>query len=395
MSKIVPEKVTQAIEILNEKGLDVWLTFVRETPAAGDPMLPLIYGLDLTWQTALILTRSGQRIAILGQFEAEAARRVGAYDEIIPYHQSIRQPLLETLKRLDPRQIGINYSRDDVHADGLGYGLYQVLLKYLDGTPYPGRLVSAEAVCAALRSRKTPAEAARIRQAVETSEEIFRRTFAYAGVGMSELEVGRFMHTQVRQRGLEFAWEPTNCPSVNSGPDSPVGHVGPSDVTIQPGHILHIDFGVKQDEYCADLQRGAYFLRPGESSAPPVVQRGFDTIVQAIQATAQALRPGILGKEADAIARGVVTGAGYPEYMYGTGHHLGRTVHDGAGLLGPEWERYGNTPNLPVEVGHVYTIEPGLFVPGHGYIGIEEDVIVTEHGAEFLSPPQTELVLIG
>lgn len=395
MSNIVQEKVTQAIEILNEKGLDLWLTFVRETPAAGDPMLPLIYGLDLTWQTALILTRSGQRIAILGQFEAEAARRVGAYDEIIPYHQSIRQPLLEILERLDPRQIGINYSRDDVHADGLGYGLYQVLLNYLDGTPYRERLVSAEAVCAALRSRKTPSEAARIRQAVETSEEIFRRTFAYAGVGMSEQEVGRFMHEQVRQRGLEFAWEPTNCPSVNSGPDSPVGHVGPSEVTLQPGHILHIDFGVKQEEYCADLQRVAYFLRPGESQAPPAVQRGFDTIVQAIQATAQALSPGILGKEADAIARGVVTGAGYAEYMYGTGHHLGRTVHDGAGLLGPEWERYGNTPNLPVEVGHVYTIEPGLFVPGHGYIGIEEDVIVTEGGAEFLSPPQTELVLIG
>jgi len=116
--------------------------------------------------------------------------------------------------------------------------------------------------------------------------------------------------------------------------------------------------------------------------------------VGSIQQAVSAMKPGVLGKTIDAIARKAVTDAGYTEYKYATGHQLGRIVHDGAGILGPEWERYGETPNYPLEAGHVYTVEPGLFLEGYGYIGLEEDVLVTENGAEYLSRPQTELILL-
>lgn len=106
------------------------------------------------------------------------------------------------------------------------------------------------------------------------------------------------------------------------------------------------------------------------------------------------MKPGVLGVEIDAIARKVITDAGYPEYKYATGHHLGRLCHDGGGILGPRWERYGDTPNRPLEAGHVYTVEPGLMVPGYGYVGLEEDVLVTEDGTIFLSTPQTDLILL-
>jgi len=192
---------------------------------------------------------------------------------------------------------------------------------------------------------------------------------------------------------LQPAWEALHCPAVNAGPESPVGHAAPTDLKVQPGQLVHFDFGVIEEDYCSDIQRVMYILKPGESRAPETVQRGFDTILASIKAAMHTMQPGVVGLEVDAAARKVVTDAGYPEYMYGTGHHLGRSVHDGAGLLGPMWERYGDTPKLRLEVGQVYTVEPGLDVEGYGYISTEEDVLVTEHGAVFLTTPQTELIV--
>ena len=110
MPTLIQGKVQQAIEILTEKEIDLWLTFVRETSAFADPVLPLIYGKNLTWQSALILTRNDERIAIVGRFEEDAARLTGVYNEIVIYDESIRTALLNVFERLNPNKIAINYS---------------------------------------------------------------------------------------------------------------------------------------------------------------------------------------------------------------------------------------------------------------------------------------------
>jgi Xaa-Pro aminopeptidase len=396
MSNLVLEKVAQAIDILREERIDIWLTFVRETSSGGDPVLPLIYGdASLTWQSALIITAKGERIAIVGRYELEAARQTGAYTTLIPYDESIRPCLLSTLERLDPSTIAVNTSKNDVLSDGLTHGMYQILQSYLEGTPFIIRLVSAESVIGALRGRKTPTEISHIRAAIADTLLIYDNTFANIRSGMREQEIGHYMHVQLTEMNLRPAWTPINCPAINTGPDSPVGHSGPTDLEIKPGHILHFDFGVLKEGYCSDIQRVVYLLTPDESQPPQEVQQGFNTAVKSIQQAFAAMKPGVLGREIDLIARSVVTEAGYPEYKHATGHQLGRLAHDGGGLLGPMWEKYGETPLQPLEVGQVYTLEPGLMIPGYGYIGLEEDVLITEVGAEYLGPPQTELILIG
>jgi Xaa-Pro aminopeptidase len=393
MSIIVQEKVAQAVQILKEKDVDLWLTFVSETSLGGDPVLPIIYGLDLTWLSALIITRTAERIVILGELEAEAARSTGAYTEIIPYRQSMRADFIKVLERLNPRSIAINYSIDDPTADGLTHGMYLTLLETLKGTPFTSRLVSAEGIISALRGRKTPAEIDRIRGAIETTGRIYQNTFDFMQIGMTELQIGEFMHAQLKQFGVEPAWQIESCPAVNAGLDSPVGHSGPSSIKLAPGQIVHFDFGVKQDGFCSDIQRVVYLLAPGETQPPEPVQHAFKIVTEAVQKAAKAMKPGVTGNMIDAVARCIITSAGYPEYVYATGHRLGRAAHDGAGVLGPEWERYGKTVRYPLEAGHVYTLEPSIAVPGYGYLGLEEDVLVTEKGAIFLGEPQAEIIL--
>src|SRR5512147_2196029 len=103
---LIQEKIDQAIEILNEKQIDLWLTFVRETSGVRDPMLDFLIGPgDLTWTSALILTHTGEKVAIVGNLEKETIARLKVYDTILGYDTAVRQLFKDTIARLDPEQI--------------------------------------------------------------------------------------------------------------------------------------------------------------------------------------------------------------------------------------------------------------------------------------------------
>lgn len=388
--QLVHEKLTQATQILDEFGIDLWLTFVRETSMQPDPALELIADVDVTWQSAFLISRSGRHTAIVGFYDAENVNNLGVY-EVIGYHEGIGEPLLATLNRLKPDTIAINYSQTDVAADGLSHGLYLRLLAYLQNTPYADRLISAERIIAALRGRKSPTEIERVRRAIATTEALFDEVEQFVKPGMTQRQIAAFVHQRIDEMGLGYAWPRPFNPIVTCGPHSAVGHAAPGDVPLEKGHTLHLDLGVKQDDYCSDLQRMWYVLDDGETIAPPDVQHAFDVVYGAIKAGEAVTRPGVPGWQVDEAAREFVVDNGYPEYMHAFGHLLGRSAHDGATVLGPQWERYKGVCELPVEVGNIFTFELHVVVPNRGIMSLEEDVLVTADGVEYLSTPQTAL----
>jgi len=398
-STIAAEKVEQAVDVLEELGVDCWLTFVRETTESGDPVLPLILDQELTWPSALIVTRrglGGHRIAIVGKYEDDSVARTGAWPRIIPYVEGVSGPLREILAELDPASIAVNTSVNDVKADGLTHGMWELLHRYLEGTPYPGRFTSAERVIAAVRGRKTPRELERIRGAISLTDEIYRDVAATVRAGMSELAVSQLMHRLADDRGVPTAWDRPQCPIVTTGPDSSVGHALPSpDLVVRAGKVFHLDFGVVADAYCSDVQRSWYVPADAGDQPDPSITDAFDAVRASILAARAALRPGVELWTVDEAARSTLVGRGHPEYAHGTGHQVGRAAHDGGGLACPRWERYGDAVRLPAEVGQVFTLELGVEHPEAGYIGLEEMVRVTEDGCTWLTQPQESLWRLG
>ena len=122
-STLVQEKLEQAVGILREHDVDLWLTYVRETMLTKDPCLDLIAGTYSAWTGAFIVSSTGERVAIVGRFDAPAVEQTGAYD-VIGYDESIKPALRETVERLAPRSIALNYSQSDPAADGLTHGLW-------------------------------------------------------------------------------------------------------------------------------------------------------------------------------------------------------------------------------------------------------------------------------
>lgn len=393
-NKIFKEKIEQAINILNEKNIDMWLTFVRESSINHDAAMDMIVGTNSTWQAAFIINKDGDTRAIVGDMEEGNFAKAGLYKNVTGYLKSIKEPLTDYLNNKDPQKIAINYSKNSVLADGLTYGLYMVLLDHLQGTPYKDRLISSEEIISALRGRKSKTELNLMKEAAAETLKIFDETTAFIKPGLTELDIAAFVKKTAEERGFGLAWEETHCPAVFAGPDPAGPHSGPTDKLIQKGTMINMDFGINYKGYCSDIQRTWYVLNDNEDKAPEAVQRGFGVIRDSIRMVAEKIKPGEKGVDMDKIARSYITGNGYPEYPHGLGHQLGKSAHDGVGGLFPSWERYGNAPFMELEEGQVYTIEPRLPVEGYGVSTIEEEVYVTKDGCEFITEPQNELILV-
>jgi Xaa-Pro dipeptidase len=393
MSALTREKLEQASKLVAQSDLDVWLVFVRETFNGGETVLPLITETGLVWLTAFLVTKTGERIVVVGNYDAEPFEASGDWTQVIPYVQGIKDALVEALEKAVPQgkqpRIGINFSKDNDKADGITYGMVLLLEDYLKGTRFEGCLVSASQVCGSLRSQKTAEEVRRMKTAIQHTNVLFDKIGKFAQVGKTEAEVQRYIHAEIDKQGFGYAWPKVADPIVNSGPNSMIGHGVPSDnITITPGHVFHVDLGIVVDDYASDIQRCWYVPAPEEEGIPEDVQHALKAVLGALDAGANALKPGVQGWAVDAAARSYLVGQGYEEYLHALGHQVGRVAHDGGATLAPRWERYNQSPFVPIQANEVYTLELGIIMPNRGYLGLEEMVRVLDQGLEWLTDRQ-------
>jgi len=228
-----------------------------------------------------------------------------------------------------------------------------------------------------LRARKDADEVALIRTAGAMAMEALRETLDGVRPGMTELAVCGALERALRRAGSDAHPFP---PIIASGPRSALPHARASDRAMAPGEFLLLDFGASAGGYCSDVTRTVVVGRADER------QRATYEAVQEANAVArEGVRAGMRGREADALARGVLEARGLGErFGHGLGHGIGLQVH--------EAPRLSRLAEEVLPVGSVVTIEPGVYVPEWGGVRIEDDVHLSADGAELLTHFTRELL---
>jgi Xaa-Pro aminopeptidase len=234
--------------------------------------------------------------------------------------------------------------------------------KLRDALPERIELVPAGGVVEAVRAVKDAEEVAAVRAAAELADAAYRGLAEAGLLGRTEREVARWIELELRRLGADAAAFP---PIVASGERGAQPHAEPL------------------DDYCSDCTRTWATGEPGDE-----LREAYDVCLRAQRAALDALRPGMTGRAADAVARDLIDAAGLGElFGHSLGHGVGLDVHEDP-RLSASYERL-------LEVGNVVTVEPGIYLPGRGGVRIEDLVVIGDAGAEVLGTLPTDFTVVG
>lgn len=250
--------------------------------------------------------------------------------------------------------------------------LREVLPERIELVP-AGGLVEAE------RAVKEPGELAAIRAATQVADDVYRWIISRGLAGRTEREVALLAEHEMRLRGAEGPSFPS---IVASGTHGALPHAVPRYVPIPANTLVTIDMGARMDGYCSDCTRT---FATGE--LPDELVEIYDLVLDAQQSALEAVRPGMVGAEIDAVARDVIEQAGHGEHFgHGLGHGVGLDIHEAPRLARTGTER--------IRTGNVVTVEPGVYVPGLSGARIEDLVVVTDDGHEVLTGISKALTVV-
>ena len=243
----------------------------------------------------------------------------------------------------------------------------------------PVKWTASPDVLKPLRMVKTAEEVAKIKAACAITDACLEHLVRMMQPGVSEYDIQLDLEFFLRRQGAEIAFDPI----VVSGANSARPHGSATEKTLEVGDFVTLDLGAKKDGYCSDITRTFVI---GEASDRH--REVYGQVLKAQLAAVEAVRAGVSAFEPDRLAREILDEKGLAKHFgHGLGHGLGRAVHD-YGALSP-------ASKDTIEVGQVWTIEPGVYIEGFGGVRIEDDVHVTPNGAEVLTHFPKELMVLG
>jgi Xaa-Pro aminopeptidase len=257
-----------------------------------------------------------------------------------------------------------------------GNQLWSAFLLRLQANLGPASWQEAAPVMRTLRMIKDEAEIAALAEVSRLTDEAWEEFIEGPAIsGLSEAQAMRRLADLTEKRGISNVWG-----ICGSGPNAASPHHHTGSRVIQEGDSVIFDWGGKLNGYNSDVTRTVHVGPPSEE-----FRRVYQVVLEANQATFEAVKPGVPLQELDRVARKVITDAGYGEaFLHRVGHGLGLEVHEEPYLV------EGNT--LPLQAGMAFSDEPGIYLAGNLGVRIEDTVVCTEDGAIRLNHATRDLV---
>jgi Xaa-Pro aminopeptidase len=318
-----------------------------------------------------LVISSTQALLLTDPRTTEQAESEAPAFEVITYSSGSRGPeaVADAVSKLGARRVGF----ESIH---LPYAIFEDIRRDL---PQPVDFAPVAGIVDELRIIKDEQELQALQDAIDVLDRCLAHVVQHLEPGMAERQVARMVELYL----IEHADGPSFPSIVAGGPNASVPHAVPSDRRIQAGEVIKIDIGARASGYCSDMTRT---LCLGQSRDSRLVEL-HALVLEAQQHAERELRPGMTGREGDSLARDVIARGGYAEaFTHSLGHGIGLEVHE------PPWLSQSRGDDV-LRPGMVFSVEPGVYLPGWGGVRIEDLVVLEQDGARVLCHSPKDLVV--
>lgn len=325
------------------------------------------YMTGFTGSAGMVLISADKALFITDfRYTEQAAKQCVGY-EVVLQKGLIQDEVAEQAKKLGINKLGF----EENHVTYSAFKTYDQTIE--------AELVPVADEIEKLRLIKTDSEIKILKGAAAIADAAFTHILEFIRPGRTELEVSNELEFFMRKQG---ATSSSFDIIVASGYRSALPHGVASDKVIETGDFVTLDYGAYYNGYVSDITRTV-----AVGNASDKLKKIYDIVLEAQLRGMAGIKPGMTGKEADALTRNLITEKGYGEYFgHSTGHGIGLEVHEGPGL--------SFRSDTILEPGMVVTVEPGIYIAGLGGVRIEDDTVITLDHNESLTHSTKELIIL-